>query len=64
MHTFPSEVSSRMKRELANRKPDLLLYIDNPYINELIEALIEIFAEEVADIRNNYVNSDDIKRRI
>ncbi|SFI42554.1 hypothetical protein SAMN05192551_1213 [Tindallia magadiensis] len=61
MHTFSSQVSARMKKRLESRNPDLLLYIDDPYIGELVDALIDVFAEEIADIRNEYLNKKDFR---
>ena len=38
------EISKRVKNKLENKNPDLYLYIEDPYIEELINNLIDIFA--------------------
>ena len=63
MNEFPSNISNRIKRKFRNKNPDLLLYIDNPYIESLIDDLIEVISGELADIRNEYVSKKDLKLR-
>lgn len=63
MHTFPSQISSKLKNKLKNEYPDLLLYIDNPYIEDLINALIDILSEEITDLKNNCITKGDLKMR-
>lgn len=62
MHTFPGEISRRIKERLIRNNPDLLLYIDNPYIEELINALIDTISEELADLKNKTITKDDLRR--
>lgn len=52
MHIFSSEISIRVKRRLEEKNPDLLLYLDNPYLEELINNLIDVFSQELAEILN------------
>ncbi|MGG3623127.1 hypothetical protein ABES25_06130 [Bacillus gobiensis] len=39
-----------MKRKFEKRYPDLLLYIDNDYISELVDGIFEIVAEELDEM--------------
>ncbi len=64
MHAFSSSISRRIKHKLRAKNPDLFLYMDNPYVEELFDSLIDIVAEEIADIRNDYISKDDINRRL
>ena len=63
MHTFSNQIKEKMKDSLLKNKPDLLLYIDNPYLEELIDALIGVVANELADIRNEYVAKSELHHR-
>lgn len=62
MHTFPSQISRNLKEKLSQKNPDLLLYIDNPYIEELVNVLIDIISEELADLKNKSISKDDFRR--
>lgn len=56
------EISKRVKNKLENKNPDLYLYIEDPYIEELINNLIDIFAEEIASIKNEYISKKELHR--
>lgn len=45
MRTRSEDVSKRILNNLEKKYPDLLLYIDNPYTEELVQASIDIFAQ-------------------
>ena len=63
MHVYPEEISENIKEKLKTKNPDLLLYMDNPYIENLIDNLIEVISEELAEIKNDYVNKKDFNKR-
>lgn len=60
MHTFSSEISRKLRSRFLNNNPDLLLYIDNPYIEELVNALFNTISEEFAELHNKCIKKDDI----
>lgn len=64
MHVFSSQVKNNMKIEFEKKYPDLLLYIDNPYISELVDGIFSIVAEEISEIKNSYISKEDIKKRL
>jgi hypothetical protein len=61
MHKFPSEISRRLKNNFLKNNPELLLYIDNPYIEELIYALFDTISENLAELHNKCISKDDLK---
>lgn len=60
--TSSSKVKAEMISKFEKRNPDLLLYIDNDYISELVDGIFEVLADEIADIKNNVISKDDIRR--
>ncbi len=43
-----SEIENNIKQHIKESNPELLLYIDNHYIDELINLLIEAVSIEIA----------------
>ena len=62
MTTWASDISEQIKKESAIRNPDLFLFIEDPYIEKLINELIEILSQEIADIRNEYISKKELDR--
>jgi hypothetical protein len=62
MHKFPTHISNKLKSRLEEKNPEIFLYIDNPYIEELINNLIDVFAEELVEIKNEYIAKKDLRR--
>ncbi|MBG9812373.1 hypothetical protein ABD68_12435 [Bacillus endophyticus] len=64
-----SEVKQIIEDKL-NEHPDLLYYIDNPYLQKVIDALVDGFAEAVAEsnkkLAENVVNivNDEMQRNM
>lgn len=59
-HVRSSDVKAEMIRKFEKRYPDLLLYIDNDYISELVDGIFEIVAEEIAVVKKNAISKNDL----
>lgn len=55
MHVFPSRVKDKLRRNFESKYPDLLLYIEDPYIEQLLDGILDVVAEEISEIRNDYL---------
>lgn len=51
MHTSSTSIKEKMLNKFESQYPDLLLYLDNPYISELLDAIFDIVAQEVSEIK-------------
>ncbi|KOR90392.1 hypothetical protein AM231_15510 [Paenibacillus solani] len=63
MHVFKREIKEKMIRNFESKHPDLLLYLDNPYISELLDGIFDVVAEEICDLKNDSVSIKDLNRR-
>jgi 16S rRNA G966 N2-methylase RsmD len=61
MRKRPSAIANRIKKNLKKKNPELLLYLDNPYVDELVNNLIEVIAVELAECASEK-ELDEIKR--
>lgn len=62
MYVSNSEIKEKMIRKFESQYPDLLLYLDNPYISELVDAILNIVSQEISEIKNEVVLKKDINR--
>ena len=62
MRMEPSSIKSRLMRNLASQYPDILLYIDDPYISELVDAIFSVVAEEISLIDKNYISKNIVQK--
>ncbi|MCR8644213.1 hypothetical protein NV379_16285 [Paenibacillus sp. N1-5-1-14] len=62
MYVSSREIKEKMTRKFESQYPDLLLYLDNPYISELVDAILNIVSQEISEIKNEVVLKKDINR--
>ncbi|MFY3791825.1 hypothetical protein ACOQFO_09030 [Ureibacillus sp. MALMAid1270] len=55
MHVFSSQVKDKLKRNFERKHPDVLLYIEDPYIERLLDGIFDVVAEEISEIRNDFL---------
>jgi hypothetical protein len=58
------EIKEKMTRKFETQYPDLLLYLDNPYISELLDAILDVVSQEVSELKNEVLLKKDISRRL
>ena len=58
MHTYPDEIARNIREHINTKNPELLQYIDNHYVDELLNLLIEGVSIELAKC----LREDDLKR--
>lgn len=63
MHTSSTSIKEKMLNKFEAQYPDLLLYLDNPYISELLDAIFDVVAQEVSEIKNEMISKNDIRRK-
>lgn len=49
-------------RKLNSKHPEILKYIDDPIIEELIKGLVDAISSEVYELFSNCVKEDDLRR--
>lgn len=54
MHVFPSQIKDKLKSNFERKHPDVLLYIEDPYIERLLDGIFDVVADEISEIRNEY----------
>jgi hypothetical protein len=64
MHVFASRVKEKLKRNFEEKYPDVLLYIEDPYISELVDGIFDVVAEEISEIKNEYISKNEIDRQL
>ncbi|SYX85051.1 hypothetical protein [Paenibacillus alvei] len=63
MHVFKNHIKEKMIRSFESKYPDLLMYLDNPYLSELVDGIFDIVSEEIAEIKNETVSKRDFQRK-
>ncbi|MEJ8302702.1 hypothetical protein, partial [Saccharibacillus sacchari] len=61
MYTSSSNIKEKMLNRFESQYPDLLLYLDNPYVSELLDAIFEVVAQEVSEIKNEMISKKDVR---
>ncbi|AIW40963.1 hypothetical protein [Paenibacillus polymyxa] len=64
MYISSREIKEKMTRKFETQYPDLLLYLDNPYISELLDAILDVVSQEVSELKNEVLLKKDISRRL
>lgn len=66
MSRYPDTIAKNIKNHIESKNPEILQYIDNHYVNELLNLLIEGISIEIANCltedKLNEIMRDAIRR--
>lgn len=64
MDYLSKDISDRIKSKLKERDPDVLLYIEDEYVDQLINILIDTISEEIVilkkEIKTEYISKNEL----
>lgn len=64
MDYLSKDISDRIKSKLKERDPDVLLYIEDEYVEQLINILIDTISEEIVilkkEIKTEYISKNEL----
>ena len=65
MDYLSKDISDRIKSKLKERDPDVLLYIEDEYVEQLINILIDTISEEIVilkkEIKTEYISKNELR---